>query len=80
MIMLKSPEEIAIMRQGGKILASILDKLRKEVKSGIKTRQLDELVAYETEIRGVKPSFKNSTLSTILIITLKAASSENSAI
>jgi len=59
MIIVKSLEEIAIMRQSGKILRAILDRLRREVKAGIKTRQLDEIAAYETEIRGAKPSFKN---------------------
>jgi len=59
MIVIKSAEEIAIMRQSGKILAAILDKLRTEIKPGIKTRQLDEIVAEESKKRGVKPAFKN---------------------
>lgn len=59
MIIIKSPEEIAIMRQCGKILAAILDKLRVKVKPGIKTRQLDIIMAEESMRNGVKPSFKN---------------------
>jgi methionyl aminopeptidase len=59
MIIIKSPEEIAIMRQCGKILAAILAKLRGEVKVGIKTRHLDTIMAEESKKRGVKPSFKN---------------------
>jgi len=59
MITIKSPEEIAIMRQCGKILAAILDKLRMEVRPGVKTRWLDTVMAEESQKRGVKPSFKN---------------------
>ena len=59
MIIIKSPEEIAIMRQCGKILAAILDKLRMEIKPGIKTSELDVIMADESKRRGVKPSFKN---------------------
>ncbi len=59
MIIIKSPEEIAIMRQCGKILAAILDKLGMVVKPGIKTRWLDEIMAEGSRKGGVKPSFKN---------------------
>ncbi len=59
MIIVKSPEEIAIMRQCGKILAAILDRLKMEIKPGIKTYQLASVMAQESQKRGVKPSFKN---------------------
>jgi methionyl aminopeptidase len=59
MVIIKSDEEIAIMRKCGKILAAILDKLRAEVRPGIKTGQLDIIVAEESKRRGVIPSFKN---------------------
>ncbi len=59
MVIIKSAEEIAIMRQCGRILSGILDKLRMETKPGIKTSQLDAMVVEESERRGVKPSFKN---------------------
>lgn len=59
MVIIKSAEEIAIMRQCGRILSGILDKLRMETKPGIKTSQLDAMVVKESEKRGVKPSFKN---------------------
>lgn len=59
MIIIKSPEEIAIMRQCGKILATILDRLRMEIKPGVKTCQLDAIMAEESQKKGVKPSFKN---------------------
>jgi len=59
MVIIKSDEEIAVMRKCGKILAAILDKLRTEVRPGIKTGQLDIIVAEESNKRGVIPSFKN---------------------
>ena len=59
MVIIKSDEEIAIMRKCGKILATILDKLKAAVRPGIKTGQLDIIMAEESEKRGVIPSFKN---------------------
>ena len=59
MVIVKSDEEIATMRKCGKILATILDELRSEVRPGIKTNQLDILMAEESRKRGVIPSFKN---------------------
>jgi methionyl aminopeptidase len=59
MIIIKSTEEIGIMRKCGKILAAILDKLRTEIRPGIKTSQLDIIMAEESEKRGVISSFKN---------------------
>jgi len=58
MIVIKSPEEIAIMRQCGKILAAILDRLRAELRAGIRTDKLDVIMAEESRQRGAKPSFK----------------------
>jgi methionyl aminopeptidase len=59
MVIIKSDDEIATMRKCGKILAAILDKLRREVKPGLRTDQLDVVMAGESEKRGVVPSFKN---------------------
>jgi len=59
MVVIKSDEEIVIMRKCGKILAAILDTLRAEVRPGIKTGQLDIIMAGESEKRGVVPSFKD---------------------
>jgi methionyl aminopeptidase len=59
MVIIKSDEEIAIMRKCGRILAAILDRLRAEVRPGIKTAQLDMIMAEESKKRGVTPSFKN---------------------
>jgi methionyl aminopeptidase len=59
MVIIKSDEEIAIMRKCGKILATILDKLRTQVHPGVKTGQLDIIMAEESNNKGVIPSFKN---------------------
>jgi methionyl aminopeptidase len=58
-IQLKSPREIEIMAQGGKILGATVEMLRREVHVGMSTWQLDELA--ESFIRshpGATPSFK----------------------
>lgn len=57
-IIVKSPQEIAIMRQAGRILASILKTLTQEIKPGMKTRELDEISLQEMKKFGVKSSFK----------------------
>lgn len=59
MVIVKSDEEIAYMRKCGRILAAILDILRREVRPGITTSQLDRIMAEESKKRGVVPSFKN---------------------
>jgi methionyl aminopeptidase len=57
-IIIKSEREIAIMRQAGRIVATVLDILMKQIKPGMKTRELDVIAARETERLGGKPSFK----------------------
>jgi methionyl aminopeptidase len=59
MVIIKSDEEIAIMRKCGKILAAVIDKLRIEVRPGITTGHLDTIMAEQSNKRGVIPSFKN---------------------
>jgi len=58
MIVVKSPEEIGVMREGGAILAELLDELKREVRAGISTAALDERVVAEMRRRGVVASFK----------------------
>ena len=59
MIKIKTPEEIKIMREGGKILAGIMKELEKMVKPGITTKELDRAAeALILKSKG-KPSFKN---------------------
>jgi methionyl aminopeptidase len=43
MITIKSREEVEKMREGGKVLASIMKELEKAVKPGITTKELDRL-------------------------------------
>lgn len=57
MIAIKSKEQINIMRQGGKILAKILDEVAKAVKPGVTTKELDELATELIFANGAKPAF-----------------------
>src|SRR4030042_4924356 len=43
MITIKSPEEIEIIAEGGKILANIIKELEKKIQPGITTKELDRL-------------------------------------
>lgn len=58
MTVIKSPQEVAIMRQAGKIVAKTLQRLREEMKPGIKTNHLDAVAASELKKYGAKASFK----------------------
>lgn len=58
MTVIKSPQEVAIMRQAGKIVAAVLQKLREGIRPGIKTRQLDSIAMGELQKYGAKASFK----------------------
>lgn len=55
---MKSPEEIAAMRECGGILREMLDLVKGEIKAGISTRAIDEFVREEMKRRGVVASFK----------------------
>jgi methionyl aminopeptidase len=58
-IQLKSPREIDIMARGGQILGATVEMLRREVKPGMSTWQLDELAeAFIRSHPGATPSFK----------------------
>lgn len=59
MISIKTPEEIAIMREGGRILAQIMHELIAEVKPGVSTGQLDNSAARKIREAGAKPAFLN---------------------
>ena len=51
-------KEMAVMREAGKIVATVLEILSKQVKPGMKTKELDVIAAREAKKRGAKPSFK----------------------
>jgi methionyl aminopeptidase len=57
-IIIKSAREIEIMRQAGRIVATVLAELKSQVKPGMKTRILDEIAQRETGKLGAVPSFK----------------------
>lgn len=58
MIYIKTPQEIAIMREGGKILAKILDELSRVVAPGVKTIEIDKLAEGLVLKYGAIASFK----------------------
>ena len=58
MITIKTEDEIKIMRETGKILASVLKEIEKQVKPGITTLELDRATEALILKYGAKPSFK----------------------
>lgn len=58
-IIIKSPEELAIMKNNGQILAIILESLKKAVQPGIKTEDLNMLAEELINKYHVQSSFKN---------------------
>ncbi len=59
MIIIKTPEEIEILREGGKHLATVLNKVKEKVVPGVSTKELD---AYAEELireMGDTPAFLN---------------------
>ena len=57
-ISLKTPEEIAKMRLGGKIAAQVLSELSKAAKTGVSVLELDSLAERIIREAGAKPSFR----------------------
>jgi len=57
-IIIKSEREIAVMRQAGKVVATVLRILSEKVKPGMKTKELDAIAAREVVKLGASPSFK----------------------
>lgn len=57
-ISIKTPEEIAIMREGGHILGSILKELTKQIVPGISTAKINEESERLLKLHNVLPSFK----------------------
>lgn len=58
MITIKTPEEIKIIAEGGKILAEIMKKLEKRILPGVTTKELDRLAEGLILDSKTKPSFK----------------------
>ncbi|TMK85473.1 MAG: type I methionyl aminopeptidase [Actinobacteria bacterium] len=58
MIILKSPEEVARMRQAGRIVAAAVERLMEVVEPGMTTEDLDRIAADVIAAHGALPSFK----------------------
>ena len=58
MVGIKSKKEIQIMAENGKILASIMEELKKRVEPGISTEELNRVAETLILNSGGKPSFK----------------------
>jgi methionyl aminopeptidase len=59
MIKTKTKQEIETLRQGGRILAGILDKICQEVKPGTSTAYLEKIALEEISRSGGRPAFKD---------------------
>jgi methionyl aminopeptidase len=57
-IVIKSDQEIAAMREAGRIVATVLEELKLQVRAGMKTEELDVIAAKEVDKLGARPSFK----------------------
>jgi methionyl aminopeptidase len=57
-IIIKSDDEIELMRQAGRIVATVLEVLRARVRPGMRTEELDVIAAEEAQKLGGRPSFK----------------------
>ena len=57
MITLKNEEQIAKMRESGKITKSVLDLIGKTIKSGMTTKELDKIAYDYIKSCGAEPSF-----------------------
>jgi methionyl aminopeptidase len=58
MIILKSRQEIEKMRKSNAIVAAILEELRKKIRPGVKTIELDRLSEEMALKKGARPAFK----------------------
>ena len=58
MIILKTPDEIAVMAKASRVVAEALEVLKSAVKPGVTTDELDRLAEAEIRSRGALPAFK----------------------
>jgi methionyl aminopeptidase len=58
-IIIKTPEEIEIIREGGKHLATVLSKLKEKVRPGISTKDLDTYAEKLIRSMGDEPAVLN---------------------
>ena len=58
MIILKTPDEIAVMAKASRVVAEALAVLKDAVRPGVTTDELDRLAESEIRARGAMPAFK----------------------
>lgn len=58
-VTIKSPEQLELMREAGKILAKVHEQLGKELKPGMSTYEIDRIGEEMIRSFGCIPSFKN---------------------
>ena len=58
MVTRKSRSEIERMRQAGRVVAEVLDKIEAELRPGVSTAHLDALAEAHIRASGATPSFK----------------------
>jgi methionyl aminopeptidase len=58
MIILKTPEEIEVMREAGRLVARVLAALREAARPGVATSELDVLAERLIRDAGAVPAFK----------------------
>jgi len=59
MATLKTPDEIAQMREAGRVVAMALDEVRRQAAIGMTLRRLDEIAESTIRAHGGEPLFKN---------------------
>ncbi|SDP56729.1 methionyl aminopeptidase [Arthrobacter sp. ok909] len=59
MSMIKSPEEIALMREAGRVVATTLGRVRDAAGVGVSLKELDEVAAASIADAGATPAFLN---------------------
>ena len=58
MIVFKTPEEVEVMAKASRVVAEVLEILKKEVRAGVSTDELDKLADESIRSRGAIPAFK----------------------
>ena len=58
MIILKTPEEVAVMAEASRVVAEALEIVRREVRPGVTTDDLDRIAEEAIRSRGAVPAFK----------------------
>jgi len=58
LIIIKSPQEIAILRESNRIVAQVLASLKEAIRPGVSTKELDRLAEELTRQKGAIPAFK----------------------